>query len=139
MVITMKACDKFHKPRAPKKVMLDKSYAGVKAGQMLFVGTPQILADYIAAIPHGETACIVKLRNQLARKHKCDAMCPTSTAIFLRIIAEYALEELAQGKPVSQVVPFWRVIAPDDKIAKRLSVDTGWIADRRAFEVQTDA
>lgn len=135
----MKACDKFHKPRAPKKVMLDKSYAGVKAGQMLFVGTPQIVADYIAAIPMGETANIVKLRNQLARKHKCDAMCPTSTAIFLRIVAEYALEELAQGKSVSQVIPFWRVIAPEDKIAKRLAVDPGWIADQRAREAPRGA
>ena len=130
----MKASDKFRKKRVPKKVMLDKSFAGVKAGQMLFVGTPQVVADYVSAIPHGETASVIKMRNQLARRHKCDAMCPASTAIFLRIAAEYAIEEMENGKTASQVIPFWRVIEPDDKIAKRLPIDPQWIADQRALE-----
>jgi len=52
----MTAFENFEKKRLPKKVMLDKNFAGVKAGQMLYVGTPQIVADYISKILSGETA-----------------------------------------------------------------------------------
>ncbi len=128
------ACDNFRKKRAPKRVMLDKNFAGVKAGQMLYVGTPQIVADYIAAIPEGETADIIKLRNQLARRNKCDAMCPVSTAIFLRIVADFAIAEMDAGKTPSEVIPFWRVIQPSDKVATKLAIDPQWIADQRALE-----
>lgn len=130
----MKACKNFEKKRSPKKVMLDKNYAGVKAGQMLFVGTPQIVADYIEKIPYGEAATVIKMRNQLARRNQCDAMCPTSTAIFLRIAAEYAISEMESGKSPSEVIPFWRIIAPEDKVAKKLPIDTMWIAEQREVE-----
>lgn len=129
-----KACENFQKKRSPKKVVLEKNFAGVKAGQMLFVGTPQIVADYVSKIPFGETCSVIKLRNQLARRNKCDAMCPASTAIFLRIVAEYALEELENGKILSEVIPFWRVIEPTSKIAKRLPIDSQWIEDLRMSE-----
>lgn len=114
--------------------MLDKAFAGVKAGQMLFVGTPEIVADYISKIPAGETSTIMKMRNQLARRHKCDATCPASTAIFVRIVAEYALEEIEDGKTPSEVIPFWRLIDPKDKIATKLPVDPQWIEDQRMIE-----
>ena len=130
----MTAYQNFRKMRSPKRVMLDKTFAGVKAGQMLFVGKPQIVADYICKIPAGETVTVTKMRHQLARRYKCDAMCPASTAIFLRIVAEYAIEELENGKTISDIIPFWRVIAPEDKIAKKLSIDPMWIADQRSME-----
>ena len=131
----MKACENYEKKRSPKKVMLDKNFAGVKAGQMLFVGTPQIVGDYISKIKIGETATVVKLRNELARRNKCDAMCPASTAIFVRIVAEYAIEEMANGKSPSEVIPFWRVVEPDSKLAKKLEIDPQWIADQRVLEM----
>jgi hypothetical protein len=130
----MRACDNFQKKRSPKKVMLDKAFAGVKAGQILFVGTPEIIAHYITNIPAGETSSIMKMRNQLARRHKCDATCPASTAIFVRIVAEYALEEMAEGKTTADVVPFWRLIDPNDKIAKKLPIDPQWIQHQRLIE-----
>jgi len=132
----MNACENFEKKRFPKKVMLDKSFAGAKAGQMLYVGTPQIVADYIAKIPPGKTASIPKMRNQIARRHNCDAMCPVSTAIFLRIAAEYAIDEMENGKDVSEVLPFWRVIEPGDKVVAKLAVDGDWIAEQRAAETE---
>ena len=130
----MKACDNFHKHRSPQKVVLDNAFAGVKAGQVLFVGTPEIVAEYISNIPAGKTSSIMKMRNQLARKHKCDATCPASTAIFVRIVAEYALEEMAEGKATSEVIPFWRLIDPKDKIARKLPLDPQWIEDQRMIE-----
>ena len=130
----MTACQNFEKRRLPKKVMLSSDFAGVKAGLMLYIGTPQIVADYISEIPAGETSTIDKLRNQLARRNKCDAMCPVSTAIFLRIAAEYAIEEMQGGKPFSEVIPFWRVISSKEKIVKKLKIEPDWIDRQRELE-----
>ena len=130
----MQPCENYRKKRQAKTVVLENDFAGVRAGQRLYIGTPQILADYIAKIPFGETVSIVKLRNQLARRNQCDAMCPVSTAIFLRIVAEYAIEEMDGGKPVSEVIPFWRAIGPGDKVAKKLALGPEWIEHQRALE-----
>jgi hypothetical protein len=122
------------KKKAPKVVVLEKDFAGIKAGSKLFVATPQIIDDYIRCIPAGETRTIERLRNELAREHQCTATCPVSTAIFIRISAESALEELTEGKPLPAVAPFWRLVDPDSKVAKRLTVDSEWIAAQRAAE-----
>ena len=134
LAMKLPACDNYNKTRHPKKVVLEKSFAGVAAGKTLFIGTPQIVADYIGKIPAGETMSVRKLRNRIARNRRCDAMCPVSTAIFLRIVAEYAIEEMANGKDDCQVIPFWRVIDADDKIARKLPIDRQWIAAQRAAE-----
>ena len=115
-------------------VVLEKDFAGIKAGSRLFVATPQIIDDYIRRIPTGETRTIERLRNELARKHQCTATCPVSTAIFIRISAESALEELAEGEALHAVAPFWRVIDPDSKVAARLTVNPDWIMAQRAAE-----
>ena len=132
--MAMTPCENFAKKRLPKKVMLDKSFAGIRAGMMLYVGTPQIVAAYMERIPSGETASIVKMRNELARRNKCDAMCPVSTAIFVRIVAEHAIAEMESGKEASEVVPFWRLVEPGSKIAKRLPMNSGKIAALREME-----
>jgi len=122
------------KKKSPKMVVLEKDFAGIKAGSRLFVATPQIIDDYIRRIPTGETRTIERLRNELARKHQCTATCPVSTAIFIRISAESALEELAEGEALHAVAPFWRVIDPDSKVAARLTVNPDWIMAQRAAE-----
>jgi hypothetical protein len=118
----------------PKRVRLDAPFAGVAAGQMLFVATPQIVDRYVRKIPRGQTRTIERLRRELARANKCDATCPVSTAIFLRIGAEAAWEAIQSGAATSDVTPFWRVIAPGSPIAKRLSVDSKWLAAQREAE-----
>jgi hypothetical protein len=122
------------KKKSPKLVVLDKDFAGIKAGSRLFIATPQIIDDYIRRIPAGQTRTIEILRNELARKYECTATCPVSTAIFIRIAAEAALEELADGEALHAVAPFWRLIDPDSKVAARLKVDPEWIAAQRASE-----
>ncbi|MCR9194648.1 MAG: hypothetical protein NXH88_07945, partial [Hyphomonas sp.] len=57
-----------------------------------------------------------------------------STSIFVRMVAEAALEDLADGKPVSEVAPFWRMITSRDKMAGKLNVDLAWIDEQRALE-----
>ena len=125
---------RLNRAKAPKRVRLDKDFAGIKAGTLLFVGTPPIIDAYLRKVPPGETRTIERMRRDLARAHQCDATCPVSTAIFLRIAAEAALENLQQGKASTEVSPFWRVVAPDSTIARKLPVDSAWIAHQRALE-----
>jgi hypothetical protein len=103
---------KLNVKKLPKRVKLDKDFAGIKAGSMLFVGTPQIIDAYVRKVPVGETRTIERMRRELARKNDCDATCPVSTAIFLRISAEAAIEQMNAGKSSGDVSPFWRVIEP---------------------------
>ena len=118
-----------------KLVVLDNDFAGIKAGKLLFVGTPQIVNKYIKKIPFGETRTIMRLRNELARKWKADATCPVSTSIFIRIAAQAAIDELNDGKDISKVTPFWRLLTSDDKITKKLTIDAEWVDQQRASEV----
>ena len=125
---------KLQKSRHPKRVKLEADSAGIKAGNMLFVGTPKIVDAYLRAIPHGETRTIERMRRELARRHRCDAMCPVSTSIFLRMVAEGAWEEIQAGRSIDSVAPFWRVIEPGTPIAKRLHADSAWLRQRRDAE-----
>ena len=75
------------------------------------------------------------LRADLAIEYDCDATCPVSTAIFLRVVAEAALEHLEQGAKTADITPFWRVVAPGDKVSARLPIDQKWLEARRQEEL----
>ncbi len=120
--------------KEPKTVRLEFDLSGIPAGSLMFVATPEIIEDYIRRIPPGETRSLIAMRREIARRRKCDATCPVSTAIFVRMLAETALKEIAAGRPVSDVTPFWRLISSADKIAKRLSIDPEWIDTQRGLE-----
>jgi hypothetical protein len=127
---------RFEAKRYPKRVTLDADFAGIPAGSTLFVGTPQILQSYIHKIPSGETRTIQRLRREISRAHRCEAMCPVSTAIFLRIVAEAAWDDLHAGKAVRDVTPFWRVIEPGSAIAKKLRAPDAWLRNQRQAEIR---
>lgn len=127
---------RFEAKRYPKRVTLEADFAGIPAGSTLFVGTPQILQTYIRRIPNGETRSLQRLRRDIARANRCAAMCPVSTSIFLRILAEAAWDELHAGKDVHEVTPFWRVIEPGSTIARKLRATDAWLRDQRKAEVR---
>jgi hypothetical protein len=122
------------KKKEPKRVVLDKRFAGIPAGAVLYVATPEIVADWVLSVPAGEVRSIEQMRRDLAKRNRADATCPVSTAIFLRSVAEVALRQLGEGADADAVVPFWRVVEPGSAIAKRLAVDGEWIAHMRAGE-----
>jgi 6-O-methylguanine DNA methyltransferase, DNA binding domain len=125
---------KLNAKKLPKRVKLDKDFAGIKAGSTLFVGTPQIIDAYVRKVPAGETRTIERMRRELARKNDCDATCPVSTAIFLRISAQAAIEQMKAGKAPAEVSPFWRVIEAQSTIAGKLPIDSHWITQQREIE-----
>lgn len=129
---------RFDKAKPPKTVTLHTDFAGLPAGTVMYIGSPGVIANYIARIPSGETRTIERMRNELARRNDAAATCPVTTAIYLKVVAEVALDELDKGKPIESVVPFWRVIEPGSKIARRLSCDDSVIAHFRALEADGD-
>jgi hypothetical protein len=125
---------RFGAAKDPHVVMLHADFAGVKAGNMMLISSPGEIANYVARIPQGETRTVDRLRNELARKAGANAMCPVTTAIYLRVVAEVALTDLAEGKPLDQVVPFWRVVLPGSKVAAKLSCGPDHVAHLIALD-----
>lgn len=123
--------EKYRSAKPPHVTVLAKPFAGIGAGQALFIASPPLLDARIRAIPPGHTLDPVAMRADLAQENGAVATCPTSTAIFLRIVAERALERLADDP-----TPFWRVIAPESPLARKLSCGPDFIRHRRALEAQ---
>lgn len=121
--------------KPPHVVMLHSDFAGVKAGNTMLISSPGDIAAYLGKIPHSETRTIDRLRNELARKAGAQSMCPVTTAIYLRVVAEVALRDLADGKPLDQVVPFWRVVTPTSKVAQKLSCGPDHVAHLIALDL----
>ena len=126
---------RFAAAKPPHVVMLHTDFAGVKAGASMLISSPADIATYLARIPRGETRTIARLRNELARKAGAEAMCPVTTAIFLRVVAETSLRDLDEGKRLDQVVPFWRVVTPDSKVAQKLSCGPDHVAHLIALDL----
>jgi len=129
---------RFDTAKPAKTVMLHTDFAGIRAGTVMFIGSPGVFANYISRIPAGETRTIERMRNELARRNGAAATCPVTTAIYLKVVAEVALDDLAQGRPRDAVVPFWRVIEPGSKIAARLSCGDGVIEHHRRLDAAAD-
>lgn len=125
---------RFGAAKPPHVVMLHADFAGVKAGNTMLISSPADIANYLSRIPRGETRTIDRLRNELARKAGAQSMCPVTTAIYLKVVAEVALQDLAEGKALSDVVPFWRVVLPDSKVAGKLSCGRDHVAHLIALD-----
>ena len=117
--------EKLDNGRTTKLVVLSKPFCGAAAGSVMLVSTPREVEAYIRAIPAGTTVSATTLRDDLAALHGAQVTCPTSTGIFLRIVAEAALEQVAAGAEWKEVAPFWRAIEPDSATAQKLSSGTG--------------
>ena len=129
------AIERLNKAKSPKVVILEKDFAGIRAGSSMFVATPKIVDEFIKKMPQGRFISMPDLRADLAIEYDCDATCPVSTAIFLRVVAEAALEHLEQGAKTADITPFWRVVAPGDKVSARLPIDQKWLEARRQEEL----
>jgi hypothetical protein len=126
--------EKFDSAPPPRVEVLDVPFCGAPAGARLLIASPALVDRYVRAIPPGETRTPTELRHDLARGHGADVACPTSTSIFLRIVAELALEAIDAGARTSSVSPFWRVIEPESALAAKLSCHGSGIRQLRKAE-----
>jgi hypothetical protein len=105
--------------KPPHHVVLEKDFAGVKSGSKLHISSLQEIADELRKIRPGETVSLQQFRQKIAQAQACDASCPVSTSIFLRIVAEYAWEEHNERHvPLADLPPFWRVVEPGTPLSK---------------------
>ena len=100
----------------------------------MLVATPLIIDSYIKKIPFGTVINLSTLRDDLAHEFQVDTTCPVATAIFLKIVANASYEELGLGIDISEVAPFWRVVDPDSKLAKKLNCGIEFIINQRINE-----
>lgn len=126
--------EKLRSAKPAHTVVLEKPYAGLPPGAILFIASPLLLQERVAAILEGRTLGLKELREALARENGAHATCPTSTSIFLRIVAEAALEQAAAGTPLHAVTPFWRVVEPESPLARKLSCGPDLVREMRARE-----
>lgn len=120
--------------KPPHHVILEKDFAGIPKGSKLHISCPLEVAAELKTITPGSTVSIQAFRRRLAEKNKCDATCPVSTSIFLKIVAEHAWEEYARTGTTAELPPFWRVVESRSPMAKKLSFDPAWIDLQRELE-----
>ena len=113
---------------------LTKSFADITEGSKMLVATPLIINSYIKKVPFGTVTNLSSLQDDLALEFQVDKTCPVSTAIFLKIVANASYEELSLGIDISEVAPFWRVVDPDSKLAKKLNCGIEFIINQRINE-----
>lgn len=116
--------EKLHAPKVSQTKRLEKSIAGIPAGAMMYISTPQEIDAYIQRIPVGQCVSVGQMRADLATLHQADCTCPLTTGIFLRIVAEAAFENIHQRNEANPT-PFWRVLEPKASLVKKLSFDGG--------------
>lgn len=120
------------KPHEVKPALID--IAGMKAGQIMLVPSPQIIDAFIRGIPYGTSLSIPELRKRLAAQYHAAVTCPITCGILLRMVAEAAYESAEQGKPLAAVTPVWRVLDDQTPTTARLSCGAGFILDQRRRE-----
>ena len=106
----MSARAKLDKPQEPKVVRVPPKMSRF-GGSTMLIPTPKLVDELVRKIPKGKLATVSELRRKLATKFKADVTCPLTTGIFLRIAAEAAEEDRANGR--KRVTPYWRVVKDD--------------------------
>lgn len=87
------------------------------AGRML-IASPLTLRAIISNVPRGYVLKFSALREALARQFDTDYTCPVTTGIFLRIAADAAEEDRADG--ADDVMPWWRMVRDDGSLFEKL-------------------
>jgi len=102
--------EKLEKPQQPKLVKVPPKMARFGRGTML-IPTPKLVDDLLRRVPKGRLVTVGEIRKRLAADFAADVTCPLTTGIFVRIVAEAAEEDRANGH--KRIAPYWRVVKDD--------------------------
>ena len=105
--------EKLEKPQEPKIVQVPPKMSRFGNGTML-IPTPKLVDDLIRKVPKGKLVTVGELRRKLAKDFGTDVTCPLTTGIFVRIAAEAAEEDRANGK--KRITAYWRVVKDDGRL-----------------------
>lgn len=126
--------DKYDRYTTPRTKALAAPFAGVPAGARLHISTPRHIEAEIRSIPAGTSIDIATLRAALAAREGADATCPVTTAMYLRIVIELAMEDVHSGAHIDDVTPFWRVVDADSAVAQRVAGAPEFVVEQRRAE-----
>jgi len=99
--------EKLERPQEPKLVKVPPNMSRFGKGMML-IPTPKLVDKVVRRIGRGKLMTVGEIRRTLANDFSADVTCPLTTGIFLRIAAEAAEEDRANGH--KRVTPYWRVV-----------------------------
>jgi alkylated DNA nucleotide flippase Atl1 len=102
--------EKLEKPQEPRLVKIPPKMSRFGKGTML-IPTPKLVDELIKRVPKGKLVTVGELRRKLAADFAADVTCPLTTGIFVRIVAEAAAEDRANGR--RRITPYWRVVKDD--------------------------
>jgi hypothetical protein len=106
----------------------------MQAGQLMLYPNGRAVDELVRTIPRGRAMTQKELRAELAQKHGADVVCPVTTGICLRTVAEAAYEAYTGGTPIDEVAPVWRVLDAKAPALNKVSFDPAFILDQRARE-----
>jgi hypothetical protein len=106
--------EKMDNPKLPQVVALPpRMNHGVAKGTML-LPSPHEVDACIRTVRKGRLITVSQIRQTLAQQYAADTSCPLVTGIFVRIAAEAAEEDAAEGK--IKITPYWRVVKDDGSL-----------------------
>ena len=120
--------------KRPEVKKIEKDFADIPSGSKMLIATPQIIDNYVKAIPKGKSISMQTMRKDLALEYGAEYTCPVTSGIFLRIVAEAAHEQLEQGKSITDVTPFWRMVQTSSPLNKKLSFGASFVQQQRLKE-----
>jgi hypothetical protein len=86
--------EKFNSSAEPVVKPVPINIAGMKAGQIMLIPTPKVVADMLHTIPPGKSMDVTAFRAKLAKKFGAEVTCPITLGFHLRTVAEAAFEQL---------------------------------------------
>lgn len=120
--------------KPPEVFITERAKLGVAEGAKMLISSPAEIRETLFQLERGTSITKAELGQRLAARHGADVTCPLTAGIFLRIVAEAALDEIDAGAKLESVAPFWRVVGPKDPAAKKIRCGPEWIAERRWVE-----
>lgn len=111
-----------------------RSEADAKTGRLTLFPSARLIDEYIRDIPAGDSRDLKSMKQELAARHGANVVCPVTTGVQLRIVAEAAHESFASGASMEEITPVWRVMDETTPTLKKLSFDPAFILDQRTSE-----
>ena len=105
--------EKLEKPQQTKLVKISPKMSRFGEGTML-IPTPKLVDELVRRTPNGKLVTVGEIRRKLASDFAADVTCPLTTGIFVRIAAEAAEEDRANGR--RRITPYWRVVRNDGSL-----------------------
>ena len=101
--------DKLEREHPSHGRIVEPSPSQARAGiRRVLIPRPLDVDAIVRRVRKGKLITMEQLREELARRAGADASCPMTTGIFMRIVAEAAEEDRANGR--KRIAPYWRVI-----------------------------